>query len=97
MAKDKKDIREESFCACWFKEGRVFTLEEEAILKEIRDLRAKYNELKKRLDSLKRENPESPEIFELENQIATIREKRKDLENIRQEAAKERMKLLGHI
>ncbi len=95
--KDKRNGKEESFCVCWFREGRVFTLEEEAILKEIRNLREQYNELRKRLNSLKHEDPGSSEIAELENQISTIRERRRVLENMRQEAAQERMKLLGHI
>ncbi len=95
MAEDEKK-KSESFCSCWFREGRVFTLEEEHILGEIRKLKAQYDTLKKHLKSLTHELPDSPKIDEIQAEILNLKEKRKHLETLRQKAAKERMKLLGH-
>lgn len=68
------------------------TPREEEILREIRLLRTQYDELKKTLHSEVDESKRN----ELEVKLQELRTRREELEKLRLDAAKERMRLLGH-
>lgn len=87
-------IREEEFCVCWARDGRVMTPREEEILREIRAVRNEYDELKKMLTEVSAMHDE--ERRRIEDRLDQLRARREELEKLRIEAARERMKLLGH-
>lgn len=89
---DKNSPSKDEFCVCWARSGRVMTPREEEILQEIRQVKTQYDELKKMLLSEQDESIRS----ELESKLQTLRTQREKLERLRIEAAKERMRLLGH-
>jgi|YelNatPaOPRAMG01_1025707.scaffolds.fasta_scaffold65932_3 predicted metal-binding transcription factor (methanogenesis marker protein 9) len=89
--KHQKDD-EEKICICWAREGRVMTPREEEILREIRLVREEYENLKKKLN----EGLSNSERLAIESKLQSLRARREELEQLRVEAARERMKLLGH-
>jgi len=93
MEKEKQQKNdEEKVCICWAREGRVMTPREEEILQEIRLVREEYENLK---EKLKKELSDS-ERLAIESKLQSLRTRREELEKLRVEAAKERMRLLGH-
>ncbi|MCX7823464.1 MAG: hypothetical protein N2260_08495 [Syntrophobacterales bacterium] len=87
---DKKPPEE--YCVCWARNGPVITPREEEILREIRSVRSQYDEVK---EALSKESDES-RYRELEIKLRELKMRREELERLRIEAAKERMRLLGH-
>ena len=87
------------------------TRDEEAILAQMRTLKARVTEAKKRLEELESRNgfkpvnedaadeaatEEQTEWLEQQQNLATLREEWRQLDKKRQEAAAFRMKILGH-
>lgn len=93
MAKEKNGGQEE-FCVCWARDGRVMTPREEEILREIREVREEYDNLKKQLAESAALEEEERRL--IEERLNKLRNRRQELEKLRIEAARERMKLLGH-
>lgn len=92
MKENKSSPERDNFCVCWARNGRVMTPREEEILREIRLLKAQYDELKKAL----RSELDESKRRELEVRLQKLKVRREELEKLRLDAAKERMRLLGH-
>jgi len=87
---------EESKSVCWFRDGRVLTPREEKILARIREVREEYHKLRSLRDELAREDPDSSKLDRLDEELKRLKKERARLDEERQDAARERMKLLGH-
>lgn len=87
---------EECF-VCKARNGKVFTAREEEILEEIRRITMRFRMLRRRIEELEASGVvDSEELFRAKEELEALRKKRQDLELERVDAAKERMRLLGH-
>lgn len=76
---------------------QVFTLEEQQILKAIREVGQRARQLKAQMQQSAAELPGSrSDRQSLEQELAALRRQRADLEKQRVAAAEERMRRLGH-
>lgn len=81
---------------CRAREGRIFTPQEEEILAEICRIKEQFLMLNKQLGKLKKNGEDFTECIRLEWEIESLRKVRQELERKRIDAARYRMRLLGH-